>query len=100
MRLTIRAVQRFWLSATSLGLSLQPELTPLIFSRYIREERRFSQSAEAWIKAKTLAGRLKRLLEDDMSRAVFLGRIGHGASPWARSRRLPLQRLTTPIQTG
>jgi hypothetical protein len=34
-----RAMQRFWLTATQLGLQLQPELTPLIFSRYVRERR-------------------------------------------------------------
>jgi hypothetical protein len=35
-------MQRFWLTATQLGLQLQPELTPLIFSRYVRERRAFS----------------------------------------------------------
>ncbi|SFU35585.1 hypothetical protein SAMN05216417_101483, partial [Nitrosospira multiformis] len=90
-----RAVQRFWLTATSLGLGLQPELTPLIFSRYVREERRFSQSNAAWIQAQTLTEQLKTMLGDDTPQTVFLGRIGHGASPRARSLRLPLQRLVT-----
>ena len=90
-----RAVQRFWLTATSLGLGLQPELTPLIFSRYVREKRRFSQSNAAWIQAQILAERLKKVLADDTPQTVFLGRIGHGASPGARSLRLPLQRLAT-----
>ena len=35
-------MQRFWLTATAQGLQLQPELTPLIFSRYVREGRVFS----------------------------------------------------------
>ena len=93
-----RAVQRFWLTATSLGLGLQPELTPLIFARYVREERRFSESTAAWIQAQTLAGRLKAVLVDDTPRTVFLGRIGFSPLPWARSLRLPLQRLTTSIK--
>lgn len=32
-----RAMQRYWLTATALGLQLQPELTLLIFGRYVRE---------------------------------------------------------------
>ncbi|MEP6878644.1 MAG: molybdopterin biosynthesis protein MoeY [Nitrosospira sp.] len=94
-----RAVQRFWLTATSLGLGLQPELTPLIFSRYVREERRFSQSDAAWIEAQTLAAQLKRILGDDTPQTVFLGRIGRGGMPGARSLRLPLQRLATSINS-
>ena len=31
-----RAMQRFWLTATKLGLQFQPELTPLILASYIR----------------------------------------------------------------
>jgi len=89
-----RAVQRFWLTATSLGLGLQPELTPLIFSRYVREGRRFSESAAAWIQAQTLAGRLKTVLADDTPRTVFLGRLGFSPLPGTRSLRLPLQQLT------
>ncbi len=94
-----RAVQRFWLTATSLGLGLQPELTPLIFSRYVREDRRFSESNAAWMQAQTLAGRLKTVLAEDTHRTMFLGRVGHSPVPWARSLRLPLQRLTIPNQT-
>ncbi len=90
-----RAVQRFWLTVTSLGLQLQPEMTPLIFSRYAHEERRFSKSDAARLQAQTLARQLKKVLADDTSRTVFLGRTGYGASAWARSLRLPLQRLTT-----
>lgn len=91
-----RAVQRFWLTATSLGLSLQPEMTPLIFARYVHEGTSFSQSASAWLQAETLAGQLKKVLSDDTTRTVFLGRIGFGRAPLARSLRLPLQCLMTP----
>jgi hypothetical protein len=94
-----RAVQRFWLTATSLGLGLQPELTPLIFARYVREDRRFSESNAAWMQAQTLVGRLKTVLAEDTHRTLFLGRVGHSPDPWARSLRLPLQRLTIPNQT-
>ena len=42
---TGRAVQRFWLTATQLDLQLQPEMTPLIFSGYIREKLVFTHEA-------------------------------------------------------
>src|SRR6185312_3516826 len=41
------ALQRFWLTATHLGLQFQPEYTPLVFARYAREGRRFSESNHA-----------------------------------------------------
>ena len=90
-----RAVQRFWLTATRMGLGLQPELTPLVFSRYVRQERLFTQSAAAWKQAQVLSAQLNKVLAGATPRATFMGRIGHGAPPWARSLRLPLQRLIT-----
>jgi hypothetical protein len=89
-----RAVQRLWLTATGLGLQLQPEMTPLIFSRYAREGRAFSRQTGAVETAAKLAQRLSRHLPDkSMERAVFLGRIGNGRPAASRSLRLPLQRL-------
>ncbi|HJT51791.1 MAG TPA: molybdopterin biosynthesis protein MoeY [Nitrosospira sp.] len=89
-----RAVQRFWLMATSLGLQLQPELTPLIFSRYVREGRVFSRVSDAVGTAAKLSDRLSNLLgNNSVERAVFLGRIGNGAAATSRSLRLPLERL-------
>lgn len=94
-----RAVQRFWLTATSLGLQLQPEMTPLIFSRYVREGRRFSESDAARMQVQALAVRLTKVLGDATTGTIFLGRIGQGSSPRARSLRLPWQRLIAPVQT-
>ena len=89
-----RAVQRFWLTATSLGLQLQPEMTPLIFGRYVREGRVFSRQPGAMETAANLGGRLSRLLQDDaMGQAVFLGRIGNGRAAASRSLRLSVGRL-------
>ena len=90
-----RAVQRFWLTATKLGLRLQPEMTPLIFARYAREGRSFSQSPHALPAAREIATRLEALLGSGTSRAVFLGRIGNAPPPRARSLRLPLPALLT-----
>lgn len=89
-----RAVQRFWLTATALGLQLQPELTPLIFGRYVREGREFSRLPGIMQTAANLHGRLSRLLPDGLvKQAVFLGRIGNGATPVSRSLRRPVGRL-------
>lgn len=89
-----RAVQRFWLTATGLGLQLQPEMTPLIFSRYVREGRVFSRLPSAVDLATALAARLSRLTQGlPVEQAVFLGRIGNGTAAASRSLRLPTDRL-------
>ncbi|MDD5330801.1 MAG: molybdopterin biosynthesis protein MoeY [Sulfuricella sp.] len=88
-----RAMQRFWLTATRLGLQLQPEMTPLIFSAYAREGVRFSETPGSLEKARHLSGQLARLIGDGAENAVFMGRIGAGRAAAARSLRLPLERL-------
>jgi hypothetical protein len=89
-----RAVQRFWLTAASLGLQLQPELTPLIFGRYVRNGLTFSRLPSAVVQAEKLYRRLSALLADDAAeRAVFLGRIGQGRAAASRSLRRPLTNL-------
>ena len=89
-----RAVQRFWLTATGLGLQLQPELTPLIFTRYVREGRTFSRLPGVMDIATRLGNRLSGLLQNEaVERAVFLGRIGSGDAATSRSLRLPLEKL-------
>jgi hypothetical protein len=89
-----RALQRFWLTATGLGLQLQPEMTPLIFGRYVREGRVFSRQPKAVTMAAKLAQQLSRQLPGGaMERAVFLGRIGNGQAAASRSLRQPLQHL-------
>jgi len=89
-----RAVQRFWLTATSLGLQLQPEITPLIFSRYVREGRAFCRLPGAMETATKLSARLSGLFRNNtVGQAVFLGRIGNGRSAASRSLRLPVKKL-------
>ena len=89
-----RAVQRFWLTATRLGLQLQPEVTPLVFARYFRHRRTFS----ALPRTMGDAGRIAALVERELGKAeaeaaVFMGRIGAGRPARARSLRLPLEQL-------
>ena len=88
-----RAMQRLWLTATSLGLNLQPEMTPLIFARYVREGRRFTRVANIEKAAVRLANGLGEILGSNIQKAVFMGRIGGGAPPLSRSLRLPLAEL-------
>ncbi len=89
-----RALQRFWLTATQLGLRLQPEMTPLIFSGYVRESIKFTCVEAVEKKARRLANELAALLgEECVERAVFMGRIGEGKPPKARSIRKALSEL-------
>ena len=91
-----RAVQRFWLTVTALGLQFQPQYTPLVFARYAREGRHFSAHPHALRQAENIGNLLGGLLKNSASRAVFMGRIGVGKQPTARSIRLPLERLLQP----
>ncbi len=89
-----RAMQRFWLRACRLGLQMQPELTPLIFARYVREGRVFSQTPGLLNLARELERHTAALIGEDASlRAVFMGRIGAGPPATARSTRRPLAEL-------
>jgi len=89
-----RALQRFWLNAAKLGLHLQPELTPLIFSRYARNGLIFTMDDSIRSKAEQLAAELDGLLSPSpASRAMFMGRIGAGPQAHARSLRLSIARL-------
>ncbi len=92
-----RAMQRFWLTATRLGLQMQPEMTPLVFSRYVRERRSFSSTPGMQEQAGALAQQAATLIgQGAFERTVFLGRIGAGPPPYARSLRLPLAQLILP----
>ena len=92
-----RALQRFWLTATSLGLQFQPQYTPLVFARYARRGVRFTTRERALGDARRIAHGLDRLLgADTAARTVFMGRIGEGAPARSRSLRMPLERLLEP----
>lgn len=89
-----RVMQRFWLTATHLGLHMQPEMTPLIFAGYAREGRKFTQTERALAMAKGVQARFEALFNRQLvESAVFMGRIGAGPSAVARSERLSLNEL-------
>jgi Nitroreductase len=87
------AVQRFWLTATSRRLQVQPQYTPLVFATYARRRLAFTADRAAIERAERVQNALEGLLGADAVAAVFLGRIGHGAAAISRSLRLPLERL-------
>lgn len=89
-----RATQRFWLTATHLGLQLQPEITPLVFRRYACEQRPFSATPGLHQMADRLAQRFTHLVGREAAETtVFMGRVGSGNAPSARSLRRPLADL-------
>jgi len=89
-----QSVQRFWLTLTQLGLVMQPEITPLIFSRYVRQGVRFSRKKEMHDLASMLSGQLSALVgEQEAALGVFMGRVGGGPAASSRSTRLKLADL-------
>jgi nitroreductase len=88
------AVQRLWLTATALGLQMQPLYTPLVFARYASEGRAFTKRARGQAAAIGILAKLRTLLgEQDVRRAVWLARIGPARDVPGRSMRHPLSRL-------
>lgn len=93
------AMQRFWLEATRLGLQFQPEMTPVIFSRYVAQSRTFTSIAAEQSLAEKLAGELSRLVgaaQDPLQR-VYMGRVGLGPAPESRSVRPSLESLLIDV---
>ena len=88
-----RAIQRFWLAATALGLQQQPELTPIIFSRYVRNGIAFSKDPGAIKLAAALHRDTEALFEACLSQIVWLGRVGVSPAADARSLRRALTSL-------
>jgi hypothetical protein len=90
-----RATQRFWLEATRQGLQFQPEMTPVIFSRYIARSLKFTVVTKEQELAARLAGELTTILGADAGplQRVYMGRVGFGPAPDSRSIRPPLETL-------
>ena len=88
-----RAMQRFWLTATQQGLQFQPEMTPLIFSHYSQRKQTFTRDRQNSDSASILAADLERGFNVGISNSVFMGRIGLGPEPKARSNRLEVGKL-------
>jgi len=88
------AMQRFWLTVAQLGWLIQPEMTPIIFARYHRQNTPFSQKKPALTLAEHVNQRLGAMLgAENLGRALFMARVGAGPIPSARSLRKPLKDL-------
>lgn len=88
------AIQRIWLTATSQGLYLQPEMTPVIFRWYAKRERSFSEALNSMNIAKKISGKLESIgnlrEQDDIA---FFCRLGESSPPGSRSLRKDLDDL-------
>lgn len=88
------AVQRIWLTATHLGLHLQPQMTPVIFRWYARAGRHFSAEPTLFEQALKLSGEFERIAnampKDDFG---FFARVGISQVPRSRSIRQDLAAL-------
>jgi len=88
------AMQRLWLTATSVGLHLQPEMTPLIFRWYARAGRSFSALPEIGRGAAALAEEFERIGGFGREQALtFFCRVGVSSVPWSRSVRKSVDEL-------
>jgi nitroreductase len=89
-----QAMQRLWLTATALGLHLQPEMTPVIFRWYAREGRSFSADAALGRGALELADEFEQLAAIPRDAALtFFCRVGLSDPPRSRSLRKSVDEL-------
>lgn len=88
-----RQLIRLWLAATRCGLHVQPEMTPLIFARYLDQGLTFTREPRLRARARAVANALNVRVASPPGRAVFMARVGTCRVPRARSLRLPLSTL-------
>ena len=88
-------IQRFWLTATRLNLSVQPTLAPLIFAEHARAGLALSPERALAPRLGALAEAIEKLDHRPPEEVLFLGRIGERVPrlPSCRSTRLPLSEL-------
>jgi molybdopterin/thiamine biosynthesis adenylyltransferase len=88
------SLQRFWLTATKLGLAVQPMVAALAFAHYGQHQIQFSSELHLSEQSERLAESF-RLLLGTSGDVMFIGRIGEPRPklPIYRSTRLPLAEL-------
>jgi molybdopterin/thiamine biosynthesis adenylyltransferase len=91
-------LQRFWLTATRLGLVMQPLLATLIFADYGEKSLVFTADDDVQSRATTLCASFRRVLGGTASDFIFIGRIGEPRTkqPDCRSVRRSLRELLQP----
>lgn len=92
---TGQAILRFWLTATQMGLAMQPSLAPLCFAFLGENKPDFTADLRVRRRAAKLAKRVEQLYETGSANLVFLGRLGLPRSRLVSSRsiRRPLDDL-------
>lgn len=91
-----RALQRFWLTATLLGWLIQPEMTPVIFTRYHRLGLAFTRTQAALAETARLNAKLEGMVgKSQVERLFFMGRAGAEPIPRSRSTRKEIVELVT-----
>lgn len=89
-----RAIQRFWLTATALGLQLQPEMTPVIFRWYAQNRMPLSGDSATNKRIITLSSLFEKHCNALPTTPFgFFCRLGFGKNATARSTRKPLRDL-------
>ena len=76
-----QAIQRFWLTATKLGLVMQPCLATLAFTHYGKTSAAFTTDTRSRRAAEKLAASVDKILGGN-GEVVFMGRLG-----WPRPQR-------------
>ena len=87
-----QSVQRIWLTATKLGLAMQPCLATLAFAHYGATGEAFTTDAKAAKAAARLASAAGERLGPN-GRVVFMGRIG-----WPREQKIMARSTRRPFQ--
>ena len=89
------AIQRFWLTATELGLALHPGYAPIVFSFYGRNKIDFTKDGRARKMAELLDKKCTEIWNGKPEHVRFQGRIGYAQArkAFGRSIRKPLDDL-------
>jgi hypothetical protein len=88
------AVERFWLTASQLGLHLQPQQTPLFFRCYVQAGRPFSKEPKFFRRSQEISLEFEKLVGASRQDPFgFFGRIGFCTPPKSRSLRKDLKDL-------
>ena len=92
-----RGLQRFWLTATRLGLAMQPSMAIIAFAHYGEHQVPFSTEPALMQRAAHLTQSFRRVIGTTPGEVVFIGRIGepYPREPRHRSIRRPLEELRT-----
>lgn len=90
-----RAFERIWLTATSLGLSLQPMLGVLFLHQNIELGKADALSIDEQLLLQKAYHQIRASFHIQEGTTALLFRVGHSAAPSARSSRTPVEHVTT-----